>query len=258
MMDATKMTHRPSPLSSFAFLGAMILTHPAIAGPRIQIDRVTIQEDLILGAARMFEFKIQNTGDEDLVILSVGKSCSCVSAEANPMRIPPGQFSKLRALYVPDAGKDSYSFVLSVISNAENEHAKVIQVGGKVRDLDFRVSPQSLILDAHPGQVQSLSLVSFVSGSKSVEILEIVENGDIYFVDGIERVDKRESRMNVKLRVPSEPGIYQESIVVKLKVGRTRATVAVPITLTVSAEISFFPLGLSSDKRRPSGDSSNG
>ena len=77
-------------------------------GPRISA-RETLHDFGVItqyGGVVTHDFVIENTGDENLEIISVSTSCACTSAEIDKTKIDPGETAVVKAIFDPDVHEE--------------------------------------------------------------------------------------------------------------------------------------------------------
>ncbi|MBR5029350.1 MAG: DUF1573 domain-containing protein [Bacteroidales bacterium] len=76
-------------------------------------------------------FVFQNTGNEPLVLASVGTTCGCTVPQWSRKPVLPGKCGRVRVRY-NTAQKGAFRKVVSVKSNATNQNPCILWIKGKV------------------------------------------------------------------------------------------------------------------------------
>ena len=76
-------------------------------------------------------FVFQNTGNEPLVLASVGTTCGCTVPEWSKKPVMPGKYGTVKVSY-NTSHKGSFRKVVSVKSNAVNQSPYLLRIRGKV------------------------------------------------------------------------------------------------------------------------------
>ena len=76
-------------------------------------------------------FVFQNTGNEPLVLASVGTTCGCTVPEWSKKPVMPGKYGIVKVSY-NTSHKGSFRKVVSVKSNAANQSPYILRISGKV------------------------------------------------------------------------------------------------------------------------------
>ena len=124
----------------------LVLASSVYAKPLIHVKEDAIRGIYTYGAEKPFEFVITNTGDEDLVIEKLVKSCGCASAEIDETTIAPGKSAKLKGTYQPNPLKETFSVSVMVKSNAGNEPLKRLSIAGRNFPPDLEINPMHVDL----------------------------------------------------------------------------------------------------------------
>lgn len=123
-------------LLSLAFVFGMVsfisAQTPVQSGAAITVDKdVHDYGDVTFGGDGTCEFKVTNTGTEDLIISKCKGSCGCTVPKCDPNPIKPGEASVITVKYdTKRPGPINKSVTIN--SNAGNEPVKVVRIKGNV------------------------------------------------------------------------------------------------------------------------------
>lgn len=77
-------------------------------------------------------FKITNTGDAPLVIISASASCGCTRPKYTPEPIPPGKTGEIKVTFIPKGQLGPINKEIKVRTNAKKHKRIILTITGKV------------------------------------------------------------------------------------------------------------------------------
>lgn len=112
--------------------GSSVLAQNTKKGARINF----LKTEYNLGSLKQNDtaecyFVFQNTGNEPLVLASVGTTCGCTVPQWSHKPVLPGKYGKVKVRY-NTAQKGAFRKVVSVKSNATNNNPSILWIKGKV------------------------------------------------------------------------------------------------------------------------------
>jgi hypothetical protein len=112
--------------------GSSVLAQNTKKGARINF----LKTEYNLGSLKQNDtaecyFVFQNTGNEPLVLASVGTTCGCTVPQWSRKPVLPGKCGKVKVRY-NTAQKGAFRKVVSVKSNATNNNPSILWIKGKV------------------------------------------------------------------------------------------------------------------------------
>ncbi len=116
----------------FGMISYLAAQTPGQSGPAITVDKeVHDYGDVVFGGDGSCEFKVTNTGNEDLIISKCKGSCGCTVPKCDPNPIKAGDTSIITVKYdTKRPGPINKSVTIN--SNAVNEPVKVVRIKGNV------------------------------------------------------------------------------------------------------------------------------
>lgn len=105
-----------------------------VSGPVISADTTSVDFGLIDGEERVSHiFRITNTGDEPLMIMSVYSDCGCTTSDYSKDPVAPGESTELRVTFNPKGRPAGYfTKLVRIRSNASMKPFR-IYVKGRIR-----------------------------------------------------------------------------------------------------------------------------
>jgi len=105
---------------------------------------ISVTPDVLVGNVRergikVFTFTIHNTGDSDLIIQQVKKSCGCTMAFLEKNIIPPAKFSKLKVVYSHEGNSNIFLSNILIKSNSSIDPDKLLKIKGNIYKETFFV-----------------------------------------------------------------------------------------------------------------------
>jgi len=112
----------------FALNSAFIFAQPAMKLSSPEHDFGKFKEE---AGRQKFDFIVQNTGNQPLVIQNIVASCGCTTPEWTKNPIPPNGSGKITAIYDPENRPGQFSKTLSVYTNSKPA-VSVLVIKGEV------------------------------------------------------------------------------------------------------------------------------
>jgi len=111
---------------------AVVLAAPKIVAPETDYDFGVVEE----GKPAVHIFKLQNVGDDTLVIDRVRSSCGCTAALLSEKQIPPGGEAEVKVTFnTTGRGGQTFHKTVSIYSNDPEQPKLVLHIRGKVKEM---------------------------------------------------------------------------------------------------------------------------
>lgn len=150
--------------------------------PRIHCDQPIFDFGTITNATTLtHQFKLSNTGNDDLVISRVRGSCGCSRAAVKEKRIPPGSTTRVEVVLDLKGRLGRERITIYVFSNDPGTPYLALRLQGKlVRDVE--VQPDSVVFDLSQEMRSETKCVQVRSGTGTAfAITNLVSSGSDFF-----------------------------------------------------------------------------
>jgi hypothetical protein len=220
------------------------------APPQISVNSDVLIADVRKGGIRTFEFILTNSGDKDLLIHDIKKSCGCTEAIVEQTKIKPGEKSALRIIYTHTGTSSIYSSSVVVKSNANNNPAKLLKISGNVYFDSIHFAPEKLMLSAISKMDNINGCVEVKSDSgQHIQVVNcnarnVIFEGSKTGANPFNCYIQNEGAKKIIVDVSPKSlkaGKYSGILCIDAKVSGTAKKYELPLSLTILPDVSFYP-----------------
>lgn len=209
--------------------------------------------DVRKGGIRTFEFILHNSGDKDLLIDNVQKSCGCTQTILEQAAVVPGASGALTIIYENSGDAAIYSTYVVVNSNAKTSPGTILKIGGNVEDSTVYFEPRSISISAIQGMQTKSAVIKVKSRSNgNVQIIDYVIRDAVFqgkkTAEHPFRCSSNAETQTITIDVllsPLDTGKYFAVLDVKVNVDGILERYELPLHLTLLPEVAFYPESLS-------------
>jgi hypothetical protein len=230
---------------------ALFMPALAVAAPLIHVEPSHFKEDIYFRMPKEFVFVVENTGDEDLIISEIKKSCSgCTTTQNDCSILQPGAKGTIRAVINQTFLKQDYSSTLFVRSNAGNESALALRMEGKILPNPLGIRPELVELMSVQGiapaamSVSILSTSSLTLTSSAVVPAKLGNSAGLepqYEIRNLVSSSSNELRFEVGASAMPAGGTYKGEVLFDVKQDGASYQYSLPVVYEVKPEFEFRP-----------------
>lgn len=158
-------------LTILAFSGASIWAQPMLKVSSAEHDFGKFKEET---GSQKYDFVVQNTGNQPLVIQNIVASCGCTTPEWTKSPIPPKGTGKITAIYDPKDRPGPFNKTLSVYTNSKPE-VVVLVIKGEVIPHE-KNTEELFIFPVGPVRFESnhLAFTNIKKNEKKIRTMQVI------------------------------------------------------------------------------------
>jgi hypothetical protein len=211
-----------------------------IRGPRIFCEQPEFNFGVVDNRTQVeHTFVIKNIGDTTLEIENVRAACGCTVADVSTRSIPPGGESRMTARLNLAGRRGQQSKPITITSNDPEQNQYTVSLVGTASEAVQLSTDRLMFGQISPGQEMTLP-IDVQSGPGETINIQQVETGNEHITVAQETLESGQTRLNVTMRGPLQPGNHNSVIRIKTDLA-ARPLIEIPVFANVVGEIIHAP-----------------
>ena len=173
----------------------------AIAAPVAEFETTTSDFGKPMeGMKTKSVFPFKNTGDADLVIISVKAACGCTDAKATENVIAPGKSAAIETVFNTAGYRSKVNKTVTITTNDPDHSTVVLTITGEIVPIaELLPQPNLNVGDMNRGGVSLNNLVIVPKIEQKFNIIRVISSGKLVTALAFDK--KRNSKGNYALKI---------------------------------------------------------